>query len=172
MSKFMALASGNAFCRVETQHIYIYQIGISMVLIYTMQMTNIGKQETIPVVEQNWLNSFVVLLFCFCLDSLQIFLLSKILNLVMNLGFFRGEWKRFYFVGFGRQKDHDILQRCAVSAIIWRIWMERNERIFNYHLLLKKLLCDRICFLASLQCHDFEGTSLADIQMDWSALLF
>jgi hypothetical protein len=24
MSKFMVLASGNAFCRVETQYIYIY----------------------------------------------------------------------------------------------------------------------------------------------------
>ena len=78
------------------------------------------------------------------------------------------------FVGFGRKKKAKSLWQCAVYAIVWCIWLERNSCIFNGKHSDKQILWDRIRRLASTWCkvHDFfRGVSLSDMQRDLKALL-
>ena len=78
-------------------------------------------------------------------------------------------------VGFGRRKDQKALWYCAVLAILWCLWLERNDRIFKNKFLPPHLLWDRITFLSSLWVSSnglFSGVSLSDIQRDWKALLY
>lgn len=87
------------------------------------------------------------------------------------------ESKQFLLVSlvrFEREKHCKALRICAVSAVFWCIWMDKNAS-FNNHFMFGLLLRDKIVFLASLWCHlaaAFRRASLVDILKDWTALLF
>lgn len=53
-------------------------------------------------------------------------------------------------VGFGSDKERKVLWRCATLAILWVIWLEWNDRVFNKRRVDRDLLWDRVVFLASL----------------------
>lgn len=77
-------------------------------------------------------------------------------------------------VSFEREKHCKALRRCAVSAVFWCIWMDKNAS-FNNHFMFGLLLWDKIVFLASLWyplAAAFRRASLVDILKDWTALLF
>ena len=63
---------------------------------------------------------------------------------------------------------------CAVWAVMWAIWKERNSRIFNEKYLSASNLWDKIMFWVGTwvkTLKDFESVSLTALSMGWSFLL-
>lgn len=78
-------------------------------------------------------------------------------------------------VGFGGSKEKRILWECACFAIIWVIWIERNERIFKGRSQTVFLLWEKVLFLAAMWSkaagiyHDMAITHL--MRNDWQFVL-
>ena len=79
-----------------------------------------------------------------------------------------------FFCGQGWERDFK--NHGDMLLVQFLVHLEGGQgRIFNHHFTLSQLVWDRILFLACLWCHmagAFRGISRADIQRDWSALLF
>lgn len=72
-------------------------------------------------------------------------------------------------VGFSEEKERRTLWTCATFAILWVIWLERNDRIFRSRRVDPIILWERVKFLASLWAKAssaFAETSLPDLQQD------
>ena len=63
---------------------------------------------------------------------------------------------------------------CAIWAVSWAIWKERNSRIFSNEYVPVSNLWDKILFWVGIwvkTLNDFRSFSLTDLSMGWSFLL-
>ena len=77
------------------------------------------------------------------------------------------------YKGFGKSKRGIVLWQNACIALIWVVWRERNDWIFEDKARNSENLWDSIHFLASLWAFcsmDFKGIPLNVMQLDWLAV--
>lgn len=77
------------------------------------------------------------------------------------------------FAGLGRGPRGVVLWRCAILAVFWVVWLERNERIFEHRIEEVGGLWERVVFLASFWASvasEFSGVPLFLIISDWRAV--
>lgn len=75
------------------------------------------------------------------------------------------------FRGFGSRKEDKITWQCSVFAVLWRISLERNGRIFSDSFLTLDFEWVRVTLSLWCSFHElFSGVSLLDMQRDLHAL--